>query len=369
MTAFVNYVINKAKSELNGHFLLLQDNKYPLFAQCKPLFVPNISAGRMRNIVLLKNIIVMKKQLLLAVTLLMAFITANAQKPDTARVLVHYKFTHVRDTTDRTHPYTENMVLYVGKSASAYRSYDGIVANAQFKKAYAEQLAASPDGRVRINRRGVGTPVEYYQFPNEEKLLTKDQLIINSYLIDGPMPAIDWKISSDTSTFGGLHCQKASGYFKGRDYTAWFCPDLPQHTGPWKLNGLPGVIVDAHDAKNEVVFKFDGVENAIPAPPKSQPAGGPNPTGQDVPPILQGLDDDLNFIEPPARTIRTSQKEFDKLKAAMEKDPNAFAQAMMASQRANIQGDGPRPDVIKIKMDPGHGGPVINNPIELPEKK
>ena len=74
--------------------------------------------------------------------------------PDTARVLVHYKFTHVRDTTDRAHPYTENMVLYVGKSAGAYRSYDGIVYKAQFKKAFAEAEAASPDGRPMINRRG-----------------------------------------------------------------------------------------------------------------------------------------------------------------------------------------------------------------------
>jgi GLPGLI family protein len=307
----------------------------------------------------------MKKQLLLAVILLGAFITAEAQKPDTARVLVHYKFSHVRDTADRAHPYTENMVLYVGKSASAYRSYDGIVANAQFKKAYAEAAAASPDGRVRINRRGVGTPVEYYQFPNEQKLFTKDQLLFNSYLIESPMSAIDWKISGDTATFGGLHCQKATCYFKGRDYIVWFCPDLPVHTGPWKLNGLPGVIVDAHDAKNEVVFKFDGVEKAVPTPPESLTAVAE----KDQPPILRGLDDDLNLIAPPATAIKTTQKEFDKLQAAMKKDPNAFAQAMMAGQRANIQGDGPKPDAIKIKVGPGSAGPVINNPIELPETK
>src|SRR6201747_1225654 len=125
----------------------------------------------------------MKKQLSLAVCLLAAFISAEAQKPDTARLLVHYKFTHVRDTTDRAHPYTENMVLFVGKSASSYKSYDGISANAQFKKAFAEAAATSPDGRPRINRRGAGTPVEYYQFPDEQKLFTKDQLMFNSYLI------------------------------------------------------------------------------------------------------------------------------------------------------------------------------------------
>jgi GLPGLI family protein len=301
----------------------------------------------------------MKKQLLIAAALLVAFITAKAQKTDTARVLVHYKFTHIRDTTNRAHPYTENMVLYVGKSASAYRSYDGVSANAQFKKAYAEAVAASPDGQARINRRHVGSFIEYYQFPNEQKLITKDELMVNSYLIESPMPAIDWNISGDTATFGGLHCQKAKGHFKGRDYTVWFCPDLPVHTGPWKLGGLPGVIVDAHDAKNEVVFKFDGVEKAVPMPPKSVSAS------IDQSPVLRGLDDDMNLIEPPAGAIKTTQKEFDKLRDAMRKDPNAFAQAIMAG---NKQGDGPKMDNIRVAPHPPKG-PVINNPIELPEKK
>jgi GLPGLI family protein len=307
----------------------------------------------------------MKKQLLIAVILLGAFIPAEAQKTDTARVLVHYKFTHVRDTTDRAHPYTENMVLYVGKSAGAYRSYDGIVYKAQFKKAFAEAAAASPDGRPMINRRGVGSNIEYYQYPNEQKLLTKDQLLMNDYAILGPMLAIDWKINGDTATFGGLHCQKASAHFKGRDYIVWFCPDLPVHIGPWKLNGLPGVIVDACDAKNEVVFKFDGVEKATPTQPKSEPAVAE----KDQPPILRDLNDDMNLIAPSARAIKTTQKEFDKLQAAMKKDPQAFAQAINAGNRASAQGDGVKMDNIKVIKGPGLRGPVMNNPIELPEKK
>jgi GLPGLI family protein len=305
----------------------------------------------------------MKKQLLPALILLGASITAKAQKPDTARLLVHYKFTHVRDTTDRVHPYTENMVLYVGKSASAYRSYDGIQANEQFKKEFAAAKAASPDGNIRINRMGRGSATEYYEYPNEQKLVTKDQVIINTYLIDGPLPVIEWKISGDTATFGGLHCQKASGHFKGRDYTVWFCPDLPVRTGPWKLNGLPGVIVDAHDAKNEVVFKFDGIEKAIPTPPKTLTATGGD---QDTPPILRGLDVDLNLITPPADGIKTTQKDFDKLQEAVRKDPNAVAQGMMAGQGGNTGLGAPKMDHIRIKAGPG---PVTNNPIELPEKQ
>jgi GLPGLI family protein len=306
----------------------------------------------------------MKKQFPLAIGLLTAFICAGAQKPDTAWLMVHYKFTHVWDTANRAHPYTENMVLFVGKSASDYRSYDGLVADQQFKKAYAEAAASSPDGQPRINRRGAGSRSQYYQYPNEQKLFTKDYLMVNAYLIENPMPAVDWKVSSDTATFGGLHCQKATGHFRGRDYIAWFCPDLPVHSGPWKLNGLPGVIIDAHDTRNEVVFAFDGVEKTFQSSPKVQSADGSSEE-KDLPPILRGLNDDPNVILPPASAVKTTQKEFDKLRVAMEKDPAAFAQAI---NTANSQGDGPKTDHLMVKAGPKGSGPVLNNPIELSEK-
>jgi GLPGLI family protein len=309
----------------------------------------------------------MKKQLSLAVSLLAAFICVEAQKPDTAWLMVHYKFTHVMDTANRAHPYTENMVLFVGKRASAYKSYDGLVADQQFKKAWAAAIASSPDGQPRINRMGRGSRTQYFQYPGEQKLLTKDYVMVNAYLIDGALPAIDWKIGGDTATFGGLHCQKAIGHFKGRDYSVWFCPDLPVHSGPWKLNGLPGVIVDARDSKNDVVFAFDGVEKTFQSSPKVQSADG-STDEKDLPPILKGLNDDPNVIQPPVSAIRTTQKEFDKLREAMEKDPAAFAQAINA---ANSKGDGPKPDIVVAGGPKGGrppGAPVMNNPIELPEK-
>jgi GLPGLI family protein len=276
--------------------------------------------------------------------------------------MVHYKFTHVRDTTTRAHPYTENMVLFVGKSASAYRSYDGLVADQQFKKAYAEAVANSPDGHLNINRRGAGSGTQYYQYPNEQKMFTKDNLMMGDYLIEGHMPVVDWKISGDTATFGGLHCQKATGHFRGRDYLVWFCPDLPVHAGPWKLNGLPGVIVDARDTRNEVLFTFDGVEKTVPSPPKDPSTAG-NTDEKDLPPILRGLNDDPNLIQPPAKSIKTTQKEFDRLRQTMEKDPAAFAQAINV---ANSKSDGPKMDHIMV--GPKGTAPVFNNPIELPEK-
>jgi GLPGLI family protein len=307
----------------------------------------------------------MKKQLSLAVSLLTVFICAHGQKPDTAWLMLHYKFTWVRDTANREHPYTENMVLFVGKSASAYRSYDGLVADRQFKKAYAEAVASSPDGKPEVNRRHAGSGTQYFQYPLEYKLYTRAMMFTGEYVIEDAMPVINWKISGDTATFGGLHCQEATCHFKGRDYVVWFCPDLPVHTGPWKLNGLPGVIVDARDTKNEVIFKFDGVEKTAPSPLKDRSTANTNETANtdpnDVNPLIRDLNDDPNLIEPPARAIKTTQDKFDKMQAAVKKNPEAVAQA--------INSEAGRGSADKPMIRTTHGnGAGLNNPIELSEK-
>src|ERR1700761_5032456 len=308
----------------------------------------------------------MKRQLIMSAILIAIAVSASAQKPDTAQVLVHYKFTHVRDTTNRDHPYTENMGLYIGRISSAYRSYDNILEQAEAKKQLEIALANSPDGHVNIHRNRRGSGAEYYEFPNEKKLARKEPLVMETYLMEDAMPAIDWRISNDTATFGGLHCQKATGYFKGRTYTAWFCPDMPLHVGPWKLNGLPGVIVQAYDAKKDVQFMFDGVEKVVMVIKPDGQTSGPKP-GDHGPMIITtdgNNGSDPRIIQLPKDAIKTTDKEFSKLDAAMKKDPDAFVQSQMAARNANRPA-GSDPMRINIKVGPQA---VVNNPIELPGK-
>ena len=300
----------------------------------------------------------MKKQLLLCLVFLAGAVFARAQKPDTAQILVHYKFTHVSDTNNRAHPYTENMVLFVGKASSSYKSYDTQLQNELYRKQFQEQLNNSAGGNFRLDRKITGSGTEYYQFINNRKLVRKE-VLVDPYIINDVLPAINWHISSNTANFGELHCQKATCHFKGRDYIAWFCPDLPVRVGPWKLNGLPGVIVDAYDTKKDVVFAFDHVEKAVLGAHMQQVK---DRHGRIVIPL--GDDNygvDPNIIQVPSRGIRTTDKEFEKLSNAMHKDPNALAQSMSANVQNN---GGPKADVSMRKSST----PPVNNPIELPEK-
>jgi GLPGLI family protein len=68
-----------------------------------------------------------------------------------------------------------------------------------------------------------------------------------------------WDIKDETSIIGGLKCQKATTFFKGREYVVWFTTEITTFFGPWKLNGLPGLIVLANDKRNEVYFEITEV--------------------------------------------------------------------------------------------------------------
>jgi GLPGLI family protein len=307
----------------------------------------------------------MKKQLFIITFLLLAVTAIRAQKPERAQVLVHYKFSHLRDTNNRANPYKENMVLFLGANSSGYKSYDRQLEDALFRKQMQEQAANSADGNINVRRRVSGSGTEYYQFPAQRKMVRKERLI-NNYLIEDALPAINWKISSDTATFGGLLCQKATARFGGRDYTAWFSPDLPFHSGPWKLNGLPGAILDAYDTKKEVAFMFDGIEKVPSASKNLSVNEQPAHDNQGTVVRVIGMDDanaDPDLIEVPSGGIKTTEKEFAALREAMRKDPNAFVQSMMGGSGA-MQGNGPKLN-IKLQVAPA---PVINNPIELSTK-
>lgn len=58
----------------------------------------------------------------------------------------------------------------------------------------------------------------------------------------------------------GYACQQASCSFRGRNWTAWYTTAIPISDGPWKLWGLPGLILEAYDADNYYHFTFRGIE-------------------------------------------------------------------------------------------------------------
>lgn len=60
-------------------------------------------------------------------------------------------------------------------------------------------------------------------------------------------PSFNWKILPEKRKIGEYEAQKATTTFGGRVWAAWFSNDIPFPDGPYKFNGLPGLIVKIED--------------------------------------------------------------------------------------------------------------------------
>ena len=92
-----------------------------------------------------------------------------------------------------------------------------------------------------------------------------------SYVIRGELEKPEWNILSDSvKMIEGYTCLMAKGFVRGRDYTVWFTPDIAVSAGPWKLWGLPGLIVDARADDGAVEFTMTSLKQTdmLPKKPK-----------------------------------------------------------------------------------------------------
>lgn len=208
----------------------------------------------------------MKKYIVVFVFLIVFF---NARAQDPVELNITYNFSYIRDLKDKTDPYKSEMVLSIAKSGSRYTTEylfkRNSVAAIKLRKAQREKSEAVIAGGGARNALGFPslTVTNSGTISNEEIFIDKtkpimtvsDKIGFKWYHFYAPVPQINWELSSEKKVISGYKCQKAFGQYGGRIYEAWFAPDLPYTFGPWKLAGLPGLILAANDTKNEITFE------------------------------------------------------------------------------------------------------------------
>lgn len=98
----------------------------------------------------------------------------------------------------------------------------------------------------------------YKNYPETGKLFYTEYIQRWKFHYNEDMPQIDWQLEAEDSLVCGYRCMKAVGELRGRTWTVWYTLDIPVEEGPWKLCGLPGLILQASESKGE--FKFTCVK-------------------------------------------------------------------------------------------------------------
>jgi len=105
-------------------------------------------------------------------------------------------------------------------------------------------------------------PVVYKSYP-KGKITVIDEIAPELFLYEYPKTGHAWSLKNDTMTVCGYLCNKAVATYGGRLWTAWYTPEIAISDGPWKLYGLPGLILKAVDATGEHAFDAVVIRNAV----------------------------------------------------------------------------------------------------------
>jgi GLPGLI family protein len=108
-----------------------------------------------------------------------------------------------------------------------------------------------------------------FNFRSLEKkyFLDEESALFKKTVIKDELIKPEWNIVSDSvKKIAGYECIMAKGKQCGRDFTVWFTPDIPVNCGPWKLWGLPGLIVDANSNDGYIVIQLHTLKTTTLSP-------------------------------------------------------------------------------------------------------
>ena len=194
-------------------------------------------------------------------------VQAAAREPviDLAHMKCLYRYVYTFDTL-KNELRDDLLILQIGKEISKCYSYYTF---------QCDSLRRTPDGakvwselfRRAIEKDGIYgdfphvrmSTYVYKNYPTGQMTIT-DRISSQGYRYADSLHAQTWTMGDSTREVLGYTCQQATADFRGRRWTAWFATDIPVSDGPWKLGGLPGLILEAYDEGKQHVFTAVGLE-------------------------------------------------------------------------------------------------------------
>ncbi|MRG44077.1 GLPGLI family protein [Chitinophaga sp. SYP-B3965] len=246
--------------------------------------------------------------------------------------VAYYHFSHTRDTTNARRIWEEDFQMAFNDQRSVYRSYTKQLQDS-IHTAQMEAAAKAGSDAINMGLLVPSTTEKIYTSENEKAIYISKLFSENDYLIAEALEKINWQIEKDTRTLLGYTCQKATGICKGRKYTAWFTTDIPVNFGPWKLQGLPGLILEAYDASQRIRFTCTKI-------------------------VSDGSLPNNISLEPPLDAIVTTTKEYNRMEKAWRENLNIDGNSGtdITIDKVTVQGDTQGTPRKKL---------TINYPLEL----
>ncbi len=174
---------------------------------------------------------------------------------DTCYLNVSYQFKYRNSEKDDSLSFDDIMDLQMGKDYNAFFSRDLRALDTQNTKELKStmQFSTIPENYVGFD----------LLFNHKDSLTTvTNRLPYTSQVIEysEPSESPEWTyIPDEIATVMDYHCHVATCNYGGRNWKVYYTNDIPVPYGPWKLNGVKGLVLKAEDSENNFIFEAVGL--------------------------------------------------------------------------------------------------------------
>ncbi|MBC7655425.1 MAG: GLPGLI family protein [Oligoflexus sp.] len=187
-------------------------------------------------------------------TLILNLILINCYSQSLSFAKSKYVLTHHYDSLNFSNIQEESFILILSEKHSLFKSLDKEIVDSIMKSNY--------------NKTGIMMPVTDKKFTNEKilfdfssnEMVTTTLKTVGNFKTKRTFPEINWDIKNISRKIMGFDCQQAICEYHGRKFSVWFTNEIPIKAGPWKLVGLPGLIIEAEDETKSIQFKLISFE-------------------------------------------------------------------------------------------------------------
>lgn len=182
---------------------------------------------------------------------------------DNCVVKVQYRMEYIKNTNNPNKKNNNFMLLQIGEKTSKFSDYFRLKTDSMYDDFVNKKMEFS-EASSKIMPIFTGTLAlnVFKNYPTGKMTVIDRAFLAGTFKYTEDMVKMKWKLLQGKATICGYQCQQATTTFRGREYTAWYTPKIAYSDGPWKFNGLPGLILLVTDSKNEYKFECVAIEKA-----------------------------------------------------------------------------------------------------------
>ena len=183
---------------------------------------------------------------------------------DTALIKVGYDRQVIQDTLNPLNVENDYLTLQAGKNASAFYSAEYRVEDSLITFSDTEKFLLLNRDEERRKRRARLEKEVIFRRHDIDQTWSHLRFDLTNWILYESLEKPNWVITDETDIILGFPCIKATTNFRGREWIAFFTPDIPVQEGPWKLYGLPGLILKAYDSKRHYFYEAKDINSKSP---------------------------------------------------------------------------------------------------------